>query len=153
MIRTKSRREQRSGEGVNSSYCETPKGVKLRRKNAKRKSQRDKGCEDQSWKTFNVFYWKYLLIWDIFWCIAMHFLYSKRHWEKSKGVNDSFWIINSELKVSFCRKEGDKRWMKDAREFGRSPLRQWEVSLRKGGSELEDILFPWFRVVFLFKFW
>ena len=41
MIRTKSRREQRSGEGVNSSYCETPKGVKLRRKNAKRKSQRE----------------------------------------------------------------------------------------------------------------
>ena len=41
MIRTKSRREERSGEGVNSSYCETPKGVKLRRKNAKRKSQRE----------------------------------------------------------------------------------------------------------------
>ena len=74
MIRTKSRREQRSGEGVNSSYCETPKGVKLRRKNAKRKSQREQGCKDHSWKTFNVFYWKYLLIWDIFWCIAMHFL-------------------------------------------------------------------------------
>ena len=40
MIRTKSRREERSGEGVNSSYCETPEGVKLRRKNAKRKDQR-----------------------------------------------------------------------------------------------------------------
>ena len=38
MIRTKSRREERSGEGVNSSYCETPKGVKLRRKNAEGKS-------------------------------------------------------------------------------------------------------------------
>ena len=35
MIRTKSRREQRSGEGVNSSYCETPKGVKLRRNKTK----------------------------------------------------------------------------------------------------------------------
>ena len=34
--------------------------------------------------------------------------------------------------------------MKDAPEFGRSPLRQWEVSLRKGGSELEEILFHMF---------
>ena len=36
MIRTKSRREQRSGEGVNSSYCETPKPSEIEKKKCKK---------------------------------------------------------------------------------------------------------------------